>query len=191
MIVYKALFFETSWRWIYIYTTLIGAVFSAGQVILILRLNLEVGIPDLVFALGDSAITTLMYAIQSMPSCIMFVMLCPDGSEGVTYALLTTISNLAWTVACDIGSAMTLIWPVDNDTLASGDYSGMLKLTILTSCLQVFPLCLVWILPDTKEEQRKLRDAGDTNYEAGLTLLIVIATSLLVTIALSIYFIWY
>lgn len=42
-------------------------------------------------------------------------MLCPDGSEGVTYALLTTISNLAGAVASDIASAMTLIWNVDNE----------------------------------------------------------------------------
>ena len=117
-------------------------------------------------------------------------MLCPEGSEGVTYALLTTISNLAGAVGSDIGSAMTLIWDVDNDTLESGDYSGMLKLTILTSCLQVTPLLWVWILPDSKEEQRKLQTSGDTSYEAGLTLLIVIIISLLVTIALSIYFIF-
>jgi len=117
-------------------------------------------------------------------------MLCPEGSEGVTYALLTTISNLASAVGSDIGSAMTLIWPVDNDTLESGDYSGMLKLTILTSCLQVAPLLIVWILPDSKEEQRKLRDSGVSNYQAGLTLLIVLIVSLLVTIALSIYFIF-
>jgi len=118
-------------------------------------------------------------------------MLCPEGSEGVTYALLTTISNLASAVGSDIGTAMTLIWPVDNDTIASGDYSGMLKLTILTSCLQVAPLLLVWILPDSKEEQRKLRDSGVTNRDAGLTLLIVLLVSLLATIALSIYFIWF
>lgn len=118
-------------------------------------------------------------------------MLCPEGSEGVTYALLTTISNLASAVGGDIGSAMTLIWAVDNDTLASGDYSGMLKLTILTSCLQAAPLLLVWILPDSKEEQKKLRDSGVSNKTAGMVLLIVLIASLIVTIALSVYFIWY
>ena len=122
---------------------------------------------------------------------LQFVMLCPEGSEGVTYALLTTISNLASAVGSDIGTAMTLIWDVDNDTISAGDYSGMLKLTILTSCLQVAPLLLVWILPDSKEEQRKLRDSGVTNRDAGLTLLIVLLVSLFATIALSIYFIWF
>ena len=130
----------------------------------------------------------LYFSLQT--HIIQFVMLCPEGSEGVTYALLTTISNLANAVGGDIGSAMTLIWAVDNETLESGDYSGMLKLTILTSCLQVFPLVLVWILPDSKEEQRKLRDSGVSNHNAGLTLLIVLILSLIITIGLSIYFIW-
>ena len=44
-----------------------------------------------------------------------YVMLCPEGCEGITYALLTTIGNLAGTIASDIGTGLTLIWNVDND----------------------------------------------------------------------------
>jgi MFS family permease len=32
MVIYKQLLFETGWRWIYIYTTVVGMVFSLGQV---------------------------------------------------------------------------------------------------------------------------------------------------------------
>ena len=59
-------------------------------------------------------------------------MLCPEGSEGVTYALLTTISNLANSVANDIATCLSYIWDVSNETIASGDFSGVLKLTLLT-----------------------------------------------------------
>jgi hypothetical protein len=77
-------------------------------------------------------------------------MLCPEGSEGVTYALLTTVSidhsfsfvfipyiwlkiaNLAWSVSFDIGTAFTSIWDVSNSTLQKGDFSGVLNLTLLT-----------------------------------------------------------
>ena len=191
MIVYKAFFFNSSWRNIYIATTLLNFLFSIGQIVLILRLNLQAGIPDFVFALGDSGIATFIQAMQYMPSCIMFVMLCPDGSEGVVYALLTTISNLAGAVASDIGTAMTLIWDVSNEALESGDYSGLLKLTILTSCLQVFPLVFVWILPDSKEEQKKLQECGISTFREGLILLLVIIISLVGTIAINVWLIWY
>eukprot|EP01035_Chromulina_nebulosa_P017022 gene17022-22528_t len=150
LVLYKLFFFESSWRSIFIYTTLIGSLFSMLQILLILRINLKLGIPDVVFALGDTAVTSLMFSIQSMPASILFAMLVPEGSEGVTFALLNTISNLAWTVANDIGSGMTLIWDVSNSTLEAKDFSGMLKLEILTSLLQLTPLFLVWMLPDSR-----------------------------------------
>lgn len=187
MIIYKRFFFETSWRQIYIWTTALGALFSFLQILLILGINKKFGIPDVVFAIGDTGIVYLIYAIQSMPSSIMFIMILPEGSEGITYALLTTIGNLAWTVACALGSAMTTIWDVSNDALAAGDYSGMLKLTLLTSFLQIVPLSLVFLLPDSKEEQLKLRDAGKSSVLGGSILGTVVFLSLIGTIALSLY----
>lgn len=149
------------------------------------------GIPDIVFALGDYSITSLLFAIQGMPSCIMFVMLCPDGSEGVTYALLTTISNLAWTVSSDIGSALTLIWDVGNTALADGDFSGILQLTILTSCLQVAPIIFVFMLPNSKDEVYKLISSGASNRTAGAVLAFSIVASILITLIVNIYLIFY
>jgi MFS family permease len=116
IVIYRQYFFETSWRNIYIYTTILGSGFSLLQIILILQYNQLIGIPNFYFALGDTAAGAVISAIQFMPSCIMFAMLCPEGSEGVSYAFLTTISNLTGSVAADIGSAFTLIWDVSNDT---------------------------------------------------------------------------
>lgn len=116
IVIYRQYFFETSWQKIYIYTTIMGSGFSLLQIILILQYNRIIGIPDFYFALGDTAAGAVLSAIQFMPSCIMFAMLCPEGSEGVSYAFLTTIANLTASVAADIGSAFTLMWDVSNDT---------------------------------------------------------------------------
>ena len=43
-------------------------------------------------------------------------------------------------VAANIGSSFTLIWDVSNQTIAGGDYTGVLNLAILTTCLSVVPL---------------------------------------------------
>lgn len=71
MYVYKVFFFDSSWRMIYTFTTVVNFVFSLGQVVLILRWNVALGIPDIVFALGDSAIVYFINAIGYMPICIM------------------------------------------------------------------------------------------------------------------------
>ena len=60
LIIYKEFFFNTSWRRIYIGTTLIGLVFSLLQLVLILRYNIDLGIPDIVFAVGDDAVAVLV-----------------------------------------------------------------------------------------------------------------------------------
>ena len=41
---------------------------------------------------------------------------------------------------------MTGIWDVSNDAIKAGNYSGMWKLTVLTSVLQVLPLALIWLI---------------------------------------------
>jgi hypothetical protein len=79
---------------------------------------------------------------------------------------------------------------VSNATLEAGDYSGILKLTILTSLLQIAPICLVFILPDSKDEVYRLIKSGGSSYNAGLILLIVIIVSLLVTIIVNVVLIF-
>jgi hypothetical protein len=61
----------------------------------------------------------------------------------------------------------------------------------LYSFLQLIPLSLVWMLPDSKEEQKRMKEAGISNYNAGLTLAIVILLSLIGTIFVSVFLIWY
>ena len=191
MILFRKYFFDTSWRKIYIYTTIFSAFFSILQILLILRVNTALGIPDLFFAIGDTGLMYLLYAIQALPSSIMFIVICPSGSEGITYALLTTIGNLAWSLSSLIGTLLTNIWDVSNDTLTAGKFNGMINLTVLTSCLQVLPIGLVYLLPDTKEEQIALRDGGEKSQFAGLILAIVIVLSLAAIIIVDFIYIVY
>lgn len=132
VVVFKALLFDTGWRYIYIYTTAVMLVFSLLQIILVMQWNKLIGLPDIIFALGDSSFMYFIQSIQFLPTCIMYLMLCPDGSEGLTYATLTTIANLASTVSYDISTLFSYIWDTSNETLEKGDFSGVLKLTLLT-----------------------------------------------------------
>jgi hypothetical protein len=189
MVVFKVFFFRTPWRRIFVYTTAISVCFSVLQVLLILRVNTKLGLPDFLFALGDTAAIQFTYAIQSMPSSIMFIMLCPSGNEGVTYALLTTIGNLAWTIAQDLGSGLTLIWDVRNETLAAGDFSGMLKLTLFTSLIQITPIVFVFLLPSSKSEHEALIAKQVRSFYGGAVLVAILVLGLVGSVAVNIYYI--
>lgn len=46
-----------------------------------------------------------------------YISMCPDGAEGTTYAILTTMSNVSMAAAQDLGTMFTRIWDVSNETL--------------------------------------------------------------------------
>ena len=66
-----------------------------------------------------------MLYIQFLPVCIMYIQMCPDGAEGASYAMLTTLQNMASTVANDISTLLSGIWNVSNGAIERGDYTGM------------------------------------------------------------------
>jgi len=135
-------------------TTLINGVLSALQVLLILGITF--GMSPFLFALGDDVFADFISGIQFLPTTIMMVQLCPTGSEGASYAMFTTVSNSAGTLASAIGTMLLGIWDVSKNTLIEGDLSGFMKLTILTTFLQVSGLAFVGLLPRSKDDLKDL-----------------------------------
>ncbi|CAM9881879.1 unnamed protein product [Discosporangium mesarthrocarpum] len=185
LLAYKRWFFNTSWRQIYFWATLLVSVFSVLQILLILRVNIKWGISDLAFSLGDDAIADFVQSIQFLPLVQMYISMCPDGAEGTTYAILTTLANVAGAAAYNLGTLATGLWDVSNQTLSEGNFGGMWRLTLLTSLIQPVPLLLIRYLPGSKEEQYALQQCGVRHSWGGVVLLTVLFVSLFWTVVLS------
>ncbi|CAN0409795.1 unnamed protein product, partial [Discosporangium mesarthrocarpum] len=91
-------------RLIYGWSVVVTSLFSGLQLLLIFGVNRRIGLPDFWFALGDDVITQYIQGIQFLPVCIMYLRMCPDGSEGATYAALTTLGNIALACASSLGT---------------------------------------------------------------------------------------
>lgn len=76
--------------------------------------------------------------------------LCAYSTAGTTYALLTTVLNLSSTVASNIGTYLTGVWDTSNTSIVNGDYTGVEKLTVLTSVLHFLPILFISVLPASK-----------------------------------------
>ena len=139
VLVFKKFFLKTSLRTIYVWTTVIPVTFSVLQLLLIFRINLEWGISDFAFSMGDNVIAQLVGSILFLPVCILFASLCPDGSEGCVYAMLTSFSNVAMLVASSLSNIVSHIWDVSNATLKRNDYGGLWRLTVFTSLVCCVP----------------------------------------------------
>ena len=116
----------------------------------------------------------------------MYMRLCPDGSEGASYSMLTTFGNIALVCASNIGNLLSGVWDVSNTAMRSHDVSGLWKLTILTSCLSVTPLLFLGLLPTDSDEQEQLSKSKVKSKLGGFVFLIVLFGSLLWTIVSSV-----
>jgi hypothetical protein len=161
------------------------------QLVLVLGLNNKIGMSSIecamVFAVLSYGGVQFVQAIQFLPACRMFLGMCPGGAEGASYAMLTTISNVAQTVAYSFAGAMAGVWDVSNDTLKAHKYEGMWKLTLFVGCAQMVGLLFVYLLPSGIEEQMKMQATTDGDSAVmGALFVLVIGASLAFVIAFSI-----
>lgn len=156
ILVYKYYLIKYSWRAVYVVTTFLNGFFSILQVLLIYGITF--GLSPFLFALGDDAFAEFIQGIQFLPTTIMMVHLCPAGSEGASYAMFTTVHNSAGQLSAAISSSLLGIWDVSKAALENNDLTGMVRLTFLTTALQVSGILFVGLLPQTVEDLFQLRE---------------------------------
>ena len=191
IMLYKEFFFASNWRIVFFWCTSLASIIALGQLILVFGLNEKIGINDIFFSMGDDVLIEFVIAVQFLPMCIMYLGLCPEGSEGTTYAMLTTWSNLAGSLAFDISTALTAIWDVSSETIQAGDYSGVWKLSLLCGIVGPIPLCLLFLIPKDKIDQERLQKDTERNFVAGATFISVMILTLIITFSESIYEVYF
>jgi BT1 family len=97
----------------------------------------------------------------------MFLAMCPEGSEGASYAMLTTISNLANSVSNSLSGVFANVWDVSNESLEKHNYDGLWKLTILCGLSQLVGLIFISLLPSSLHDQRATQRCSDSSAAGG------------------------
>jgi hypothetical protein len=179
---YKKFFIKWSWRSVYVSTTLLNGVFSALQILLIKGITF--GLSPFLFALGDDAFADFIGGIQFLPTTIMMVHLCPAGSEGASYAMFTTMSNSAGSLASAFSTLLLSVWDVSKEAMERGDLTGMINLTALTTLIQVSGVLFVGLLPRTKEDLANLSVSGSR--VGGFIFLFVTLSSVLYSLVVGV-----
>jgi len=187
---YKEFFFGSNWRTVYFWCTTLASAIAIAQTLLVFGINRRWGISDIWFSMGDDVLVEFVIAVQFLPMCIMYLGLCPEGSEGTTYAMLTTFSNLAGTIAFDISTALTEVWDVSSEAIENGDYEGVWKLSVLCGILGPIPLLLLRLIPKNKEDQVELQKDTKRHLWGGIIFIAVTILSLFITFAESIWEVW-
>jgi MFS family permease len=184
VVAYKQYMRGWSWRNVYWMVIIANCFFSVLQIMLIRGANRAMGIGDFWFALGDEAMVEFAAGVQFLPCTIMMVHLCPKGSEGVSYAMFTTMNNVALNLSSMLSTSLLGIWDVSKETMMEGDLSGLVKLTILTTCMQTSGCLFLPLLPKYKRDLEALVDLGHSR-RAGIIFLTILGVSMLCMITTS------
>jgi len=130
-----------SFRSIFFRCQLALAVLSLADLILVLRLNVRFGIPDVVFVLGTDAISSVLSRVALQPFLLISARLCPKGCEASLFAFFMSTWNLGNTASGTLGAAVMGLLGVSKD-----DYTRLPLLLLVRTVCMLLPLPLVGVL---------------------------------------------
>ncbi|RLN93325.1 hypothetical protein BBJ28_00002101 [Nothophytophthora sp. Chile5] len=143
-LLYNAFFKDVSFRRIFLLAQLSLAAVSLLDVVLVTRANLDMGIPDKAFVLGDAVIADVISRLKTMPVMVLCAKLCPKGVEGTLFALLMSISNFSRSVS-EFWGALVCAWL----GIAKDQYELLWLAIVLRSVLKVVPIFFLFLIPAT------------------------------------------
>ncbi|CAI5734044.1 unnamed protein product [Hyaloperonospora brassicae] len=145
---YNACFKDMSFRRIFLIAQISLAVVSLLDVVLVTRYNLEMGIPDKAFVLGDAVVADVISRLKTMPVMVLSAKLCPKGIEGTLFALLMSIGNFSRCVSEFLG-ALVCTWM----GIAKDKYDNLWLAIVLRSVLKVVPIFFLFLIPTTDPQE--------------------------------------
>ncbi|RMX67468.1 hypothetical protein DD238_001293 [Peronospora effusa] len=139
---YNLCFANVSFRRIFLVAQLSLALVSLADVVLVTRTNLELGIPDKAFVLGDHVVADVIGRLKTMPIMVLCAKLCPRGIEGTLFALLMSISNVSNSVS-EFWGAMLCDWM----GIAKDEYDMLGTAIVVRSALKLVPIFFLFLIP--------------------------------------------
>lgn len=150
------------------WTQLILGLSGMLDLVLVLRLNLKLGIPDYIFAVIDESISQMTSELKWMPLLVLSSKLCPPGIEGTFFALLMSIDNAGLFSSTWGGGLLLHIMNITRTR-----FDNLWLAILIRNMLRLAPLCVLFLVPRsdpnsiilpaevTKEEGNEVKESAD------------------------------
>ena len=139
---YSRCFRHTNYRSFFFWTVLFSAVLGASPIILVTHTNMQMGLPNGFFALGDDVFLSVLGQIALMPCLVLVAKLCPQGIEASLYASFVSILNFAGIVSEYGGALATHLAGVTKD-----DFTNLPYLMLGCTLSSLLPIAFLTFLP--------------------------------------------
>ena len=142
-IIYKKYLSRIKFRKIFFWTLTLSWLLKWSYLSIVSGFNESIGISNLVVAMADSVILSLLGQFLLLPTVILAAKICPDGVEGSLYATLMSISNLGGVVSSEWGSVFANMYGVDKS-----HFENFSKLIILCNLIDLFPIASIALVKE-------------------------------------------
>ena len=148
--------FLSTWRFgsAIILTLVISSFASIVDVILVMRWNLVIGIPDKVFFMfGNAIVGSIVITLQQIPYSAIFAKLAPPGMESAVFAYNVGIGNFLSIVESLLGSAI-VHWSGMTTVGDHCDFQALPKLIVLLQIIVVGIPAVLLLIPNVLQTER-------------------------------------
>jgi len=112
------------------------------DLVLVLRINLKIGVPDFFFAVIDAAVTHMIGRLKWMPLLVLSTKLCPPGIEGTFFALLMSIDHVGMLSSSWAGGLLLHILKVTRT-----QFDNLWIATLIRSLMRLVPIGFLYLIP--------------------------------------------
>ncbi|EER04896.1 conserved hypothetical protein [Perkinsus marinus ATCC 50983] len=165
--------FMKGWKYrtVYLSMTAMLVILQLGDPIIFSRLNVRIGIPDQVFAIGSTALVAAVSMIQFMPGFLILSHLCPKNMEATMFALLASLSNYAQNVTKPIAGFISQSLGVVPRGLPGVDesqqFDNLWIVSLILIGLSTTSVFFLWLIPNARMNERIFSDGDDTSATSG------------------------
>ncbi|CAM0913154.1 unnamed protein product [Alopecurus aequalis] len=142
VILYQNILKDCSFRSVLFSSQLLLSLSGMLDLILVLRLNLKLGIPDYYFAVIDEGVSKMINRLKWMPLLVLSSKLCPPGIEGTFFALLMSIDNIGLMTASWIGGLLLHLLNITRT-----EFKNLWAAILIRNAMRLLPLALIFLVP--------------------------------------------
>lgn len=134
-----------SFKKIIFVTKILSLIFNMLTIVLVERVNLRLGIPDIYFCLATDSLTIALAEINTMPLLVLACNLCPKNIEGTLYAFLMSISNLGSLLSSQFGSYLSSTLGITNN-----NFNNLSLLVFVANIVLLIPMPALYLVDESK-----------------------------------------
>ncbi|KAK6912480.1 Biopterin transporter family [Dillenia turbinata] len=124
------------------WTQLLFGLSGMLDLVLVLRLNLKLGLPDFLFVIIDASVSQMIGRLKWMPLLVLSSRLCPPGIEGTFFALLMSIDNIGILSSSWGGGLLLHLVRVTRT-----QFDNLWVAILIRNFLRVTPLGILFLVP--------------------------------------------